>query len=86
MPILSPDFKRLLTRYLELWNAHDFSMQARTSAYQQALEENPRLMQGASVLDVGCGTGILSMFAARAGASHVTGTSHYLSYLWCTIN
>ena len=48
-------------------------LQARTEAYQRALEGNPSLMRGARVLDVGCGTGILSMFAARAGASQVAG-------------
>ncbi|KAK9835065.1 hypothetical protein WJX81_008355 [Elliptochloris bilobata] len=43
----------------------------RTEAYRRALEGNPDLMRGATVLDVGCGTGILSMFAARAGAARV---------------
>ncbi|CAL5225398.1 g8207 [Coccomyxa viridis] len=43
----------------------------RTEAYQRALEGNPSLMRGARVLDVGCGTGILSMFAARGGASQI---------------
>ena len=47
--------------------------QPRTEAYRLALEANPGLMNGARVLDVGCGTGILSMFAARGGAATVVG-------------
>ncbi|XP_062199744.1 probable protein arginine N-methyltransferase 3 [Phragmites australis] len=43
----------------------------RTDAYRDALLGNPSLMNGATVLDVGCGTGILSLFAAKAGASRV---------------
>jgi protein arginine N-methyltransferase 3 len=45
----------------------------RTSTYREALECNPSLMNGARVLDVGCGTGILSLFAARGGAAAVVG-------------
>ncbi|KAI3435512.1 hypothetical protein D9Q98_001578 [Chlorella vulgaris] len=45
----------------------------RTEAYRDALEKNPGLVSGARVLDLGCGTAILSMFAARAGAASVVG-------------
>ena len=44
---------------------------ARTSAYKEAIMRNSKLFKNAVVLDVGCGTGILSIFAAQAGAKHV---------------
>lgn len=47
------------------------SDKVRTEAYRDAILNNPSLLHGAAVLDVGCGTGILSLFAAQAGASSV---------------
>lgn len=43
----------------------------RTKAYQRAIQGNPNDFKGKIVLDIGCGTGILSIFAARSGAKHV---------------
>ena len=43
----------------------------RTDAYRDFVYENKHLFAGKVILDVGCGTGILSMFCAKAGAKHV---------------
>lgn len=51
--------------------------QVRTLTYRNAMYHNKHLFKGKVVLDVGCGTGILSMFAARAGAKHVYGVSRW---------
>ena len=47
------------------------SDKVRTSTYAQFILSTPDLFSNAVVLDVGCGTGILSLFAARAGARKV---------------
>ena len=43
----------------------------RVNAYYDAIMNNKNLFENKVVLDVGSGTGILSMFAAKAGAKHV---------------
>ena len=49
--------------------------EVRTLTYRNAMYHNKHLFRGKVVLDVGCGTGILSMFAVRAGARHVFAVS-----------
>ncbi|XP_071522697.1 protein arginine N-methyltransferase 1-like isoform X2 [Panulirus ornatus] len=44
------------------------SDQVRTESYRDAILKNSTLLNGKKVLDLGCGTAILSMFCAKAGA------------------
>ncbi len=43
----------------------------RTLSYKSAIENNREDFKDKIVLDIGAGTGILSIFAVRAGAKHV---------------
>lgn len=45
----------------------------RTESYRDFIYQNQHIFKDKVVLDVGCGTGILSMFAAKAGAKMVIG-------------
>merc|ERR1711962_1159065 len=47
--------------------------EVRTLTYRDSMTMNKHLFKDKIVLDVGCGTGILSMFAAQAGAKKVIG-------------
>jgi protein arginine N-methyltransferase 1 len=47
--------------------------EVRTLTYRNSIWHNNHLFKDKVVLDVGCGTGILSMFAAKAGAAKVIG-------------
>ena len=45
--------------------------EVRTPKYREAIINNPKNFNGKIVMDVGCGSGILSLFAAQAGANKV---------------
>jgi len=56
-------------------NIHETMLKdkTRTLAYRDFILQNKQLFEGKVVLDVGCGTGILCLFAAQAGAKQVIG-------------
>ena len=45
----------------------------RTTSYRDALLKNKDFIKGKDVLDVGCGTSVLAIFASQAGAKTVVG-------------
>merc|ERR1712188_242148 len=47
-----------------------------TESYRNFILNNPGLFKEARVLDVGCGTSVLSMFAKQAGAKEVIGVDN----------
>ena len=68
--IVTSPFKIADGRILEI-HATMLTDKVRTSSYASFILGTPTVFNDAVVLDVGCGTGILSMFAARSGARRV---------------
>lgn len=54
----------------------------RTKTYQNVIYQNKFLFKNKVVLDVGAGTGILSLFCAKAGAAHVYAVSMGILMEW----
>lgn len=58
------------------WHEDLLKDEVRTRAFQSAILENRHIFKGKVVLDVGCGSGLFCLFAAKAGAHHVYGVEN----------
>ena len=64
--------KQYFSYYAKLANQQNMMEDTvRTPKYREAILQNPTNFRGKVVMDVGCGSGILSLFAAQAGAKKV---------------
>lgn len=63
------NFRRLMSSKLPYWHFEMLADSERNNAYQAAIEKV--VTPDTSVLDIGTGSGLLSMMAARAGAERV---------------
>ena len=64
--------KQYFDYYAKLVNQQNMMEDSiRTPVYRDAIVSNPTNFHGKVVMDVGCGSGILSLFAAQAGARKV---------------
>lgn len=52
--------------------------EVRTTTYRNSMYHNKHLFKDKIVMDVGSGTGILSMFAAKSGAKKVFAVRYFL--------
>eukprot|EP00891_Asterochloris_glomerata_P003725 jgi/Astpho2/3725/fgenesh1_pm.00060_%23_13_t len=78
MPVLQRDEKTAADYYTDSYAHHGIHEEmlkdtVRTRSYQAAINHSAHHIRGKTVLDIGCGTGILSLFAAKVGAAHVYG-------------
>lgn len=61
--------------YYNYFGLHEeaLSDEVRTNWFKESILSNKHLFKDKIVMDIGCGTGLLSMLAVKAGAKHVIG-------------